>query len=131
MRIAITLLVLFLTSPPFYCVQEQNTEKFGIGFGNQFYDNCAATETLRYGGTGVQNVEAMFCLGYAEGLIHGIMAADIMRGVGLTFCAPLEVTNLQAVRVIRKYIADHPERAHEVTSILAVEALRKAFPCKG
>src|SRR5208282_4402176 len=33
-------------------------------------------------------------------------------------------------RIIRKYIADHSEKAHEVTAILAVDALREAFPCK-
>jgi hypothetical protein len=107
-----------------------NGDDFTIGFGNNFYDNCALAETILTGNIQREKMVAMFCLGYAEGLTHGIMAADLRR-VSQTFCMPSpDVTNSQVVRIIRKYIADHPEEAHEVTSVLAVEALRKAFPCK-
>jgi hypothetical protein len=102
-----------------------------VGFGNQFYDKCASVESLSKENTEQETLTAMFCLGYVEGLTHGIIAADIQRR-SQTFCLPsTELTNQQLVRIVRKYIAEHPEKAHEVTAILAVEALRKAFPCKG
>ena|ERR1700730_4592909 len=100
-----------------------------VGFGNSFYDNCASVETFTATEGRNLDLQGMFCLGFAEGLTMGVMAADIQRA-SKTFCEPDNVTNLQVVRIIRKYIADHPDKAHEPTAVLAVEALRKAFPCK-
>lgn len=101
-----------------------------VGFGNSFYDHCASAETLLDKGNSsdAETLHGMFCLGFAEGLTMGIMAADGAHGQH-TFCEPDNVTNLQIVRIVRKYIADHPEKAHEVTAVLAVEALSRAFPC--
>ncbi len=104
-----------------------------VGFANQFYDNCAVVERLHDSTINSEQVElmkTMFCLGYVEGLAFGIAAADSRRN-DFTFCLPsIQVTNEQIVRIIRKYIADHPANAHELTAILAVAALREAFPCR-
>jgi hypothetical protein len=43
---------------------------------------------------------------------------------------PHEVTSIQIIRVIKKYINDNPEKAHRATRLIASLALASAFPCK-
>jgi hypothetical protein len=43
---------------------------------------------------------------------------------------PDGVTNRQGVAVVVKYIEARPERMHERFSVLAIEALTAAWPCK-
>jgi hypothetical protein len=44
-------------------------------------------------------------------------------------CIPKEVGLPQMGRVLVKWLRDHPERLHEPTSILSVDAFHSAFPC--
>jgi len=45
-------------------------------------------------------------------------------------CIPQEASSVaQLVRVVVKWLRDHPERLHEQMTILTLEALRDAFPC--
>jgi hypothetical protein len=126
MRFAIILAAVLVTLAPTSGSVQGDANAGMIAFGNQFYNRCVAAESPR---NGVDDTTLFFCLGYMEGLTHGVMAAEIPQ-TSKTFCLPSpEVTNQQLVRIVRKYIADHPEKTHEVTAILAVEALRKAFPC--
>jgi len=34
------------------------------------------------------------------------------------------------MRVLIKFIKDHPEKAHSLTAVLEIESLMEAFPCK-
>jgi hypothetical protein len=52
------------------------------------------------------------------------------RSVALGFCIPPNVTNGQAVRAVVQYIDAQPARWHENFDMLAIEALRKAWPCQ-
>jgi hypothetical protein len=45
-------------------------------------------------------------------------------------CPPAQVTTGQELRVIIAYIEAHPQRMHENFRILAIEAMREAWPCK-
>jgi len=45
-------------------------------------------------------------------------------------CGPDEVPILQLARVVVKWLREHPERLHEPKGVLAIEALRDAFPCQ-
>ena len=64
-----------------------------------------------------------FCAGYAEGL------AETLQATGQT-CPPKEATLEQALKVIKKYVADHPESHHLPAVLMAVQAVKEAFPCK-
>ena len=46
------------------------------------------------------------------------------------FCAPKEATYAQYVKVVVKYLRDHPERLHESRQLLVQDALHAAFPCR-
>lgn len=61
------------------------------------------------------------------------MCVGIIDGLSFrnpTLCIPSNVTNTQGVKVVLKYIEDRPERRNEDFKILALEALRQAWPCK-
>ena len=61
-----------------------------------------------------------FCSAYVAGVF------DAMDNV----CPPDGVTYGQMVRVVLKFLNDHPERLHEGRFRLVVDALRAAWPCK-
>jgi len=45
-------------------------------------------------------------------------------------CTPHGITAVQIIRVIKKYIADNPDKTHRATRYVASLALAHAFPCK-
>ena len=78
----------------------------GMALGN----HCADDGPEAFGG--------VFCLGFIDA------AGDFAEA------CPSGVTTLgQTVAVVRKYLADHPERLHERASYLVVEAIEGAWPC--
>jgi hypothetical protein len=62
-----------------------------------------------------------YCLGFIEGLVYG---------GGKAICVPSGVTTGQAFKVVIAYIEVRPARMHEPFRILALEALRSAWPCR-
>jgi hypothetical protein len=73
------------------------------------------------------------CLGWVEGFADGFTVHEELLGVPAKdrmACLPHGVTAIQTVRVIRKYIADNPDKAHRPTRYIASLALAGAFPCK-
>jgi len=45
-------------------------------------------------------------------------------------CIPGGITSVQIIRVIKKYLADNPDKAHRATRLVASVALARAFRCK-
>ncbi len=73
------------------------------------------------------------CLGWVEGFADGFTVHDELLSVprrDRMACVPHGVTTIQIVRVIKKYLADNPEKAHRPTRYVASIALAGAFPCK-
>lgn len=77
---------------------------------------------------------------YCLGVVHGVRYMMYMWQVAATQekrpqehdmhgCVPTEVSNEQAIRVVIKYLTDHPEELHLHDVILANAALKDAFPC--
>lgn len=97
--------------------------------GTAFYDQCAAVEREPSELSSTDVMLRNYCLGYVAGLTQGAHAAEEIHSVTWIFCLPQGVTNVQRVRVIRKYISNHPEEAHNPAEGLALQALREAFPC--
>lgn len=62
--------------------------------------------------------------GYCSGLVYGVSSASP------DICPSEGVTGGQQVRVVLKYLQDHPEELHLDDALLAERALAKAFPCK-
>ncbi len=73
------------------------------------------------------------CLGWVEGFADGLMVHEELLSVprrDRMACVPHGVTTIQTVRVIKKYVADNPEKARRPTRYIASIALAGAFPCK-
>lgn len=76
--------------------------------------------------------------GMCLGLMHGL---DTMNGMysrllkktydedKTLYCAPDGSDSFQYARIVVKYLTEHPERLHEPGSVLALFALREAYPC--
>ena len=106
--------------------------------GRDFLEVCSGVD--RKGGVGGEgNKDAIHiqndatCLGWVQGFADGFLVHDELLSVARKdrmACVPHEVTNIQTVRVIKKYVADNPEKAHRPTRYIASIALAGAFPCK-
>jgi hypothetical protein len=69
--------------------------------------------------------------GYRDGVTTAITYAELhsKTGVPKAYCAPSEVEDGQAAKVVIKYIQDHPEEAHQRTFIIVLKSFANAFPC--
>jgi len=86
---------------------------------------------------------AGYASGYCDGLIHGVQlmldtyespggALDLRRdNYTPRFCPPVRFTPTSGhyVRVVHKYLQDHPADLHQRDTSLVIAALREAFPC--
>jgi Rap1a immunity proteins len=73
------------------------------------------------------------CLGWVEGFADGFTVHEELLNVprrDRMACVPHEVTTVQTVRVIKKYLGDNPGKAHRPTRYIASIALAGAFPCR-
>jgi Rap1a immunity proteins len=100
--------------------------------GRDFLEICSAVDSDQKGDpVRIQNDAA--CLGWVEGFRDGFTVHDELLGVprrDRIVCIPGEVTSVQIVRVIKKYLADNPDKAHRATRLVASVALASAFSCK-
>ena len=62
--------------------------------------------------------------GFCAGIVHGV--ASVSRVV----CERENVTHGQEVRVVLRFLQDHPEKLNMDGAVLVEMALAKAFPCK-
>jgi hypothetical protein len=100
--------------------------------GSNFLEACSSIDS---GGnkSSVQINNDATCLGWVEGFEDGFTVRDELLGVpekDRIVCMPRGVTTLQIVRIIKKYLADYPEKAHRPTRYIASIALARAFPCR-
>jgi hypothetical protein len=73
------------------------------------------------------------CLAWVEGFRNGFTVHDELLGVpekDRMICMPAKVTTIQIIQVMKKYVADNPDKAHRATRFIASVALARVFPCK-
>jgi Rap1a immunity proteins len=66
---------------------------------------------------------------FTGGVCSGIVEALMSIGATLGVCCPPESKVDQGVRVVVQYVSSQPARLNENFEALAIEALRKAWPC--
>ena len=77
----------------------------------------------------------MACLYYVNGFVTGInygtgfAEEKTKQKVPTPFCDPKGVETGQLLRIVLKYISNHPENAHLPTARLIMLALGEAYPC--
>jgi hypothetical protein len=100
--------------------------------GSEFLEVCSSVDGEHKGDLVRSNNDAT-CLGWVEGFRQGFTVYDELLGVpekDRMICSPRAVTTVQIVLVIKKYVADNPDKAHRATRYVASLALARAFPCK-
>ena len=100
--------------------------------GSDFLEVCSSV-----GSGGERDASRMqrdaTCLGWVEGFADGFLVYGELLSVprkDRMACMPQGVTTIQIVRVIQKYLAENPGKAHRATRYVASIALAGAFPCR-
>jgi hypothetical protein len=67
------------------------------------------------------------CFGYirAANDMYEIMVNNSAR----TICVPSGISGKQLIRIVDKFLKEHPEKLHNVASLLVYEAFQESFPC--
>jgi hypothetical protein len=135
MRVAHAIIVL-LVRLAFVSTRElsaQERKEIPSSSGNAFLRLCSVIDESEM--TPLEKVHKVACLEYLEGFTHGVLA-EVEWAHAITgkeppppYCRPEHVENGQLVRIVLKYIRNHPETAQKPTAALVVEALLEAFPC--
>ena len=72
---------------------------------------------------------SLYWTGYLGGFNDAAVLIDTAISHGI-YCVPAQgIENDQLVRVVKKYLDEHPEDLHQSARILILFALREAFPC--
>ena len=100
--------------------------------GSKFLEICSDIDNQPNGDLiRVHNLAS--CLGWVEGFRDGFSVHDELLGVpekDRMVCVSRGITTIQIVRVMKKYIAENPDKAHRATRFIASIALARAFSCK-
>ncbi len=91
--------------------------------GNHLLRRCQASIAVTDRGSWEDEHEA-FDAGFCHGLIEGVLYASS------SVCLPDGVTGDQTVRVVIKFLQDHPETLNKDETTLVKAAFTKAFPCE-
>lgn len=71
------------------------------------------------------------CLGLVSGVMDTLTIVDDSLPPKEKICYPSQgIPYGQAVRVVLKYLNDHPSDLHQNASVLTADALRTAYSCK-
>lgn len=86
----------------------------------QLQEDCSHT-TADYG--------AGFCRGFIEAVLD-MNELHLITGGGSPMCIPEGAKMGQILKVIMKYIDDHPEQLHIRARNVVLDSVAIAFPCK-
>jgi len=103
-------------------------EVFPISRGNQLIMECSSTLAFLARN---DSSTSLFGAGQCFGRVWGVLLVSNQADTPAyrRVCASPQVTTLQTVRIVYNWLEDHPERLHEESFILILEALQEAFPC--
>lgn len=110
--------------------------------GNELLSRCADVveivgETVNYPEANAKALTEVWQVAYCTAWIDSSLIYLWSYGsffLQTSTCFPtkenrLSVTSGQGVRILVKYLKDHPKRLHEHPTILTNDAFREAFPC--
>ena len=76
------------------------------------------------------DIDISWCIGYVHSFTK-VNAYYKAFDIPVLICFPESgIENRQAIRVLVKYLQDHPEKLHEYDMILTISAFVEAFPCE-
>jgi hypothetical protein len=95
--------------------------------GNDLLEACIQSSEFSESDKKINEFNAGSCWGYirATNDMYEVMAQNAERKI----CVSPQIGRKQIIRVVVKYLKEHPERLLNVASLLIYEAFQKAFPC--
>lgn len=106
---------------------------FAAVTGEELLNRCSAAEKSVDGGqmSGDEMLDAMWCMGYMSGLLDGFSVGDYKVANTKMMCPPEGgLTRTQALRIVAKWLREHPEAHPKSGRRGALLALAGAYPCK-
>ena len=107
-----------------------------VAKGSKLLQQCQQTLIIFDDGKASSTSDAAQCLGKITGTLDGleigrVTYSDVAKQkLPELFCSPEQgVTKDQSVRIVVKYLKDHPESLHMAESTLIILAYIDAFPC--
>ena len=123
--------ILFVCTPA-SSGQKSTVEQDVSRSGRDFLEVCSSVDSE--GNRDAAHIQRdATCLGWAQGFTDGFLVYAELLSVprrDRMACVPRGVTTIQIVRVIKKYLAENPDKAHRPTRYIASIALAGAFPCR-
>lgn len=103
--------------------------------GNAFVRQCSAVGKEHDLSTS-DKANQMTCAAYVSGFAEGVafvtdsVQSKVGQQVPPVYCPGEGIEAGQLVKIVLKYIREHPEAAHLRTFILVGRSFQKAFPCR-
>jgi hypothetical protein len=80
--------------------------------------------------TGRSGFDSGRCHGYISGVVEWqLIIAAAQRMAPIKYCLPEGVTYGQIVDIVKKFMADNPDKTHWEASVIIHNAVLNAFPC--
>ena len=102
--------------------------------GAELLQRCSASEKSLDSGEKLsanEALDAMWCMGYLSGLLDGFSINDYSVAGARVMCPPEDgLTRTQALRIVTKWLREHPEAQQKNGRRDALLALSTAYPCK-
>jgi hypothetical protein len=125
-------LLFFLLNTPLFA-QTQDTLDTS---GNAFLRVCSVADKDDFTHLQASQLQDLVsCVHYTLGIMDGVQGEVLFvqsktkQIVPKPFCLPPSIENGQMVRVVLKFIREHPTVADKHTATLAMVALGDAYPC--
>lgn len=106
-------------------------KSFAAADGNDMMAECSAAVQFADSGQATKNLMlASYCLGLMDGIMDLSLAHKWNKDSTAYICLPDDgIKNIQAARIVLKYLRDNPNKLQAPGSFLAIKALSLAYPC--
>ncbi|KJZ40913.1 MULTISPECIES: Rap1a/Tai family immunity protein [Pseudomonas] len=98
--------------------------------GNELLSQCQQYIKVADSEPDYDRIDAGMCMGFVQGVYGTFSLLSEELNDGIKFCVPGSVTNSQLVRVVVKYLKNHPAQLNLYRTGLVWSALKEAYPCK-
>jgi hypothetical protein len=132
---------LFFVSLAVFCPMPTGAQDQSVNFsdytGLELQQRCKAAGEYAKSHTPADTdiFQVMGCIGYFEGVMDtyefwGESNDSMHTKLHAPACIPNGVTVAEAIRVVLKFLDDHPNMLHEPERLVVGQALAAAYPCK-
>lgn len=100
------------------------------GDGNQLITQCAIAVKAGEGAPVDRYYDVGYCLGLTQGVRQTMQYQNDELPAKYRTCFPEGITNGQGVRIVLKYLQDHPAELQDHAIFLVHRAYKEAYPCR-